>query len=167
MAASKDALLTALFVVRTAFPAALLATALSLLTTKPRPATNSPSPITSVIVSLTTPRRSLILSILSLVALSYFLDGFALVLHSALSKTWQGTPAHDWWRTQWSGLDIESIVGLLASGLLAVLGVWKETQGVTVWTSRQPKIWALLALLGTVIEVVLLASTVNFIQKSK
>lgn len=167
MAASKDALLTALFIVRLAFPTALLATALSLLTIKPRPATNSQSPITSVIVSLTTPRRSLILSLLSLVALTYFLDGLALVLHSILSKTWQGTPAHDWWRTQWSGLDIEAIVGLLATGSLAVLGVWKETQGVTVWTKRQPKIWALLALSGTIVEVALVASTVNFTQKGE
>ncbi|KAH8119171.1 hypothetical protein DFH11DRAFT_1780939 [Phellopilus nigrolimitatus] len=154
--------LQALFAVRLAFPVALLATSLSLVAVKVTHTGASPSPITSVVVAVTTPRRSFILSILSLVALTYFLDGFALVLHSVLSKTWQGTPSHDWRRAQWSGLDFEAVVGLLASGFLAVLGVWKESQGVAVWTKKRPKFWAVLALVGTIIEVVLIASSVEF-----
>ena len=162
--ASQDALLSALFVVRLLFPTVLLAIALSFFSLAPL-ATTSPSPITSVVVAVKTPRRSLILSILSLVAFTYFFDGFALVLHSILTKTWQGTPRHNWWRSQWSGLDIEAVLGLLASSLLAILGIWKESQGVTVWILRRPRVWALTAVLGTILEVAFLLSTLSFTQK--
>ncbi|THH03982.1 hypothetical protein EW145_g5852 [Phellinidium pouzarii] len=163
--ATQDELLLTLFVVRLAFPVALLATSLSLLTQKRAHAPGSHSPITSVVVAVTTPRRSLILSILSLVALTYFLDGFALVLHSVLSKTWHGTPSHEWWKSQWSGLDVEAVVGLLASGLLAIVGVWKESQGLAIWTMKRPKFWAVLAVVGTTIEVALIALSVNIYTK--
>ncbi|KAL5524042.1 hypothetical protein ACEPAG_8215 [Sanghuangporus baumii] len=163
--AVQDALLVALLVVRISFVALLLATALSLLVVKPSYApvsSSSASPIVSVVVSVTTPRRSLIISLFSLIALTYFLDGFALVLHSVLSKTWQGTPSHGSWIAQWSGLEVEAIGGLLASGLLVILGVWKESQGVAVWTLKRPKAWTALAIVGTIAEIVLLALTVDF-----
>ncbi|KAL5484932.1 HMT1 [Sanghuangporus weigelae] len=162
---AQDALLVALLAVRISFVALLLATALSLLAVKPSSApvsSSSASPIVSVVVSVTTPRRSLIISLFSLIALTYFLDGFALVLHSVLSKTWQGTPSHGPWIAQWSGLEVEAVGGLLASGLLVILGVWKESQGVAVWTLKRPKAWTALALVGTIVEVVLLALTVDF-----
>ncbi|KAI5123873.1 hypothetical protein M0805_005690 [Coniferiporia weirii] len=162
---AQDEPLVALFAVRLAFPVALLATSLSLLAVKPVHNPASPSPITSVVVAVTTPRRSLILSILSLVALAYFLDGFALVLHSVLTKTWQGTPPHDWWHSQWGGLEIEAVGGLLAAGLLAILGVWKESQGVAVWTMKRPRFWTALAIVGTIVEVALIASSVDFYSK--
>lgn len=161
--ANEPALLTALFAVRLAFSVVLLATSLSFLTAKNSTSPSSNSPITSVVVAVTTPRRSLILSILSLVALTYFLDGFGLVLHSVLSKHWQGTPsAGHWWRSQWSGIEVEAVAGLLASGLLAIIGVWKESQGVPVWSMKRPKFWAATAIVGTVVEVALIFSTVDF-----
>ena len=159
MVAAQGAL-EALFAIRLAFPITLLISSISLLTIKPTLTSTSPSPINSVVVAVTTPRRSLILSLLSLVALTYFLDGFALVLHSVLTKTWQGIPQHGPWIAQWSGLEVEVIAGLLASGLLAILGVWKESQGITIWTMSSPKLWAALAVIGTIVEVTLIAATV-------
>ncbi|EJD03189.1 uncharacterized protein FOMMEDRAFT_108336 [Fomitiporia mediterranea MF3/22] len=165
--AAENAILVALFAIRLSFVVLLLATSLSLLAVKPQQTPGSSSPIVSVVVSVTTPRRSLIISLCSLVALTYFLDGFALVLHSVLSKTWQGTPSHGSWIAQWSGLEVETIGGLLASGLLVILGVWKETKGAAVWTMKRPKFWTALALVGTIVEVVLLVLTVEFRSKSR
>ncbi|TDL26049.1 hypothetical protein BD410DRAFT_764367 [Rickenella mellea] len=163
MATLHDALLIALFTTRIVFPVLLLATALSLLRLKPAsPQDASPSPITSVTVAVKTPRRALILSLLSLVALSYFLDGFALILHSLISKTWQGTPEHGWWIAQWGGLEVETLLGLLASGLLAIIGVWKEVERIPVWIKRRVKLWAGIAVDATALEVVLLGLTVDF-----
>lgn len=157
--------LIALFVIRLVFPVALFSTALSVLAIKPTRPGSSDSPITAVVVSITTPRRSLILSLLSLIALAYFLDGLALVLHSILTKTWQGTPAHEGWAAQWSGLEVEVLGGLLASGLLAILGVWKELRGAAVWTHKTPKLWTVVAFIGTIAEVVLLFLSVQFSSK--
>ena len=57
------------------------------------------------------------------------------------------------------------MAGLLASGLLAIIGVWKESQGAVVWTLKRPKVWTAVAFVGTVAEVVLLALTVEFRSK--
>ena len=101
-------------------------------------------------------------------ALTYFLDGFGLVLHSVLSKHWQGTPGTGhWWRSQWSGIEVEAVAGLLAAGLLAIFGVWKESQGVTVWTMRRPKVWTATAVVGTIIEIALIFITVDFRRDSR
>lgn len=85
-----------------------------------------------------------------------------MILHSILSKTWQGIPSNGSWIAQWSGLEVEAVAGLLASGLLAIIGVWKESQGAAVWTFKRPKVWTAVALAGTIAEVVLLALTVDF-----
>lgn len=157
-------LLITLLVERVEIPILLLATSLSLLLTKPSPP-GSPSPITSVVVSVTSPRRSLILTVIVLVAVLYFLDGLTLVIHSVISKNWQGTPKNNWWDSQWSGLEFETIVGLLASSLFAILALWKEAQGVAVWSLKLPKVWAALAVIGSIVEVALIASTVDFLNK--
>jgi hypothetical protein len=164
-AASQAAVLTALFAVRVIFPVVLLAIALSLYTLKASATPASETPIVAVTVAVTTPRRQLILSILSLVALTYFLDGFALILHSVLSKTWQGTPSENWWKGLWSGLEVEALAGLLAAGLLAVISVWKEVQGVPVWLKLRPRIWSVVALAGTIAEVALLGLALRQIHE--
>lgn len=162
--ASQPALLTALFVVRLLFSTLLLCTSLSLFRLK-SPSYDALSGVTPVVVAVKTPRRSLILSLLYIVALSYFLDGFALVLHSVLSKTWQGTPRWHWSHSEWSGLEVEAIFGLLSAGLLAAIGSWKESKDVPVWTLKRPRFWTSLATIGTSIEIALLAFTVDFLQK--
>ncbi len=154
-----------LFVVRLVYPLLLLLTTFTLLHLKPSSKAGSSSPITAVIVEVKTPRRSLILTLLSLVAFIYFLDGFALVLHSILTKTWQGIPSQGSWIAQWSGLEVEALVGLLASALLAIFGLWKETKGVKVWEKRRVRLWALVAVAGTLVEVVLTCMSVDFLRK--
>lgn len=149
---SRDVALNLLFVTRLAFPVILLAVSLSVLTLK-RPSSRIRLYEASETIIAWQPRRGLILAIFPLVALTYFTDGFVLVLHSVISKTWQGTPEHGlWWRTQQSGLDVESVVGLLASGLLATLGLWKDHQNVVVWTTWRPILWTIMALVGSLIE---------------
>ncbi|KLO14578.1 hypothetical protein SCHPADRAFT_914776 [Schizopora paradoxa] len=162
--APNSAPLVALFVVRLVFSTILLATSLSLFTLTPSPY-EPLSGVTPVVVAVKTPRRSLILALLYLIALAYFLDGFALILHSVLSKSWQGTPGSNWWASQWSGLEVETLFGLLSSALLAILGSWKEAVGLPVWTMKRPKAWAFIAAVGGVVEVSLLFSTVHFASK--
>jgi len=162
--APSSASLAALFVVRLVLSTVLLATSLSLFSIAPSP--NGPlSGVTPVVVAVKTPRRSLVLSLLFLIALTYFLDGFALVLHSVLSKSWQGTPTVHWWDSQWSGLEVEAVFGLLSSALLAIVGSWKEAAGFPVWALKRPKAWAFIAAVGGILEVSLLFSTVRFAGK--
>lgn len=154
-----------LFVVRLVYPLLLLAISLSIFFIKPSSPATSQSAITPVIVAIKTPRRSLITSVLSLVALLYFLDGFALVLHSVLTKTWQGIPSRGSWIAQWSGLEIEAVDGLLACAFLAMLALWKETQRVNVWLKKRARTWALIATASTAIEVILTCMSVDFLRK--
>lgn len=166
MGREDDDALSMLFTVRIVFPLILLAGSLSILLAKPASGqirlwdSSTPTAIRS-------PRRVLILTILSLIALTYFLDGLALIVHSVVSKTWQGIPEHgQWWRSEWAGLEIECVTGLLASGLLAIIGLWKEHQNVAVWTTWRPKFWTIVALIGLNIEILLVFSTADLFQKS-
>lgn len=159
-AAPPPAVLTTLFAVRVALPLVLLAISLSLFTLKAHATIPQRTPIIAVTVEVKTPRRSLILSLLSLIALTYFLDGFALILHSVLSRQWQGTPSY-----LWSGLEVEALGGLLATGLLAIIGTVKEMSGVDVWSTKRPKFWAVIAVAGTLVEVILLGLSLRFIHK--
>lgn len=168
MTASQAALHLALFAIRLVTTVVLLCITLSLFSLKLQNTNSngSQSPITSVVVAVKTSRRSLIVALLSLVALTYFLDGFALIVHSVITKTWQGTPDNeDWWNTQWSGLEVESLGGLLASGLLAIVGQWKESQGVDVWLKKRVRFWTFVALASAIAEICLLPFTVDFLRK--
>ena len=166
---SQDTVLAALFVVRVAFPVILLAISLSLYTAKKDSVNrHSETPIVPVTIAVKSPRRGLILPILTLVALTYFLDGFALIVHSVLSKHWQGTPpTTEWWKSLWSGIEVATVGGLLAAGLLAVFGVWKEMQGVAVWLVRRPRVWAGIALVGSFAEVGLLGVALGTVYNKR
>ena len=113
----------------------------------------------STSITVISPRRGLILILLSLVSLAYFSDGLVLILHSVITKTWQGTPDFELgsgsglWNSKWSGLDIEDVVGLFASSLLSCVGIWKEYQKTAVWTTWRPKLWTIMALIGSSIEL--------------
>src|SRR5882724_3232808 len=141
---SSDALSLVLLALRVASPALVLFAALSIVPARPVPPP-SPSPITSVVVVTHTPRRALILSLLSLSSLTYFLDGLAFVLFVVLKKTW----AH---RT---GIEINAVVGLVAFAGLAALGAWKDLNGVDVWSLKRVKSSIFLSLVLDIAQVVI------------
>lgn len=150
MAIPIPAVLTPIFLLRVLSPLFVLLTALSLLVARPPPP-QSPSPITSVVVATRTPRRAVILSLLSLSALTFLLDGLAFVVYVVLDKQW---PA-------WTGLAVAALEGLIAFAGLAALGAWKDVQGVEVWSLRRVKLgisWSLLLDIG---QVVLFGLTVK------
>lgn len=127
---------TAIFLLRVLSPALLLLSALSIVTAR-APPPQSPSPITSVVVAARTPRRALILSLLSLSGLTFFLDGFTFILYAVWYKSWP----------KWTGIEVAAVEGLVAFAGLAALGAWKDIHGVEVWFMKRVKAgvtWALL-----------------------
>lgn len=139
---------TALFLLRVLSPAVLLLSALSIITTRP-PQPKSPSPITSVVVAARTPRRALILSLLSLSALTFLLDGLTFVVYTVFTKSW----------LKWTGIEVASVEGLVAFAGLAALGAWKDIHGVEVWFLKRVKAGVTWALLLDIAQVVLLGLT--------
>lgn len=133
------------FVLRILSPAFVLFTSLSLLSLRPS-SPGSSSPITSVVVANIIPRRAAILSLLSIVSISYFLDGAAFVVYVVYEKVW---PHH-------TGIEINSLLGVAAFAGLAALGAWKDVHGAPVWTLRRIKLVVALALLLDLALVVLL-----------
>ncbi|KAF7782451.1 hypothetical protein Agabi119p4_1827 [Agaricus bisporus var. burnettii] len=133
------------FVLRILSPAFVLFTSLSLLSLRPS-SPGSSSPITSVVVANIIPRRAAILSLLSIVSISYFLDGAAFVVYVVYEKVW---PHH-------TGIEINSLLGVTAFAGLAALGAWKDVHGAPVWTLRRIKLVVALALLLDLALVVLL-----------
>ncbi|KAG6920115.1 hypothetical protein DXG01_010183 [Tephrocybe rancida] len=93
-------------------------------------APTSPSPITSVVVATNVPRRAFILIFLSLAAFTYFLDGLTFTVQTVLDKYWLRN----------TGIEFNSVVGLIAFAGLAILGSWKDIQGVQVWTFKRVKL---------------------------
>ncbi|KAF8972932.1 hypothetical protein BDZ97DRAFT_1778410 [Flammula alnicola] len=119
------------FVARILSPAIVLFSALSLLVIHPQPPTlGSPSPITPVVVATAVPRRALILTFLSLVSLTYLLDGLSFVVFAILDHDW---PRH-------SGIPINTVTGLIAFSGLAALGTWKDIHGLEVWSLKRIKV---------------------------
>ncbi|KAG1727621.1 ABC transporter type 1, transmembrane domain-containing protein [Suillus lakei] len=130
--------------VRVASPTVVLLATLSLISSK-RLCPPSPSPITSVVVPSRIPRRTLILVLLSISAFTFLADGLAYVVYAVLNKVWlQGT-----------GIEIASVLGLLAYAGLAALGAWKDTNDVEIWNRRRVKVAIALALALDIVQVVL------------
>lgn len=141
------------FILRVISPALVLVATISLLSLRP-PSPRSPSPITSVVVANVVPRRASILSLLSLVSASYFLDGAAFVIFAVLDKFW---PRH-------TGIEINTVAGVAAFAGLAALGSWKDVNGVSVWTLRRIRLVVTLALLLDIALVVLLGLKIRDIR---
>lgn len=117
-----------IFVTRFISPSLVLLSTLSLFFTSPPP--RATSEITQVVVASPVPRRAAILSLLSLAALSYFLDGAAFVAFAILDHDW---PRH-------SGIPINTIAGVVAFSGLAALGSWKDIHGVQVWLLKRIRV---------------------------
>lgn len=122
------------FVVRVLSPSLVLLTGLTLFFVKPRLA--PPSEITPIVVANVVPRRAVILVHLSLIALSYLLDGLAFVVFAVID--------HDWPRQ--TGIPVNTITGLIAFSGIAALGAWKDVHGVDVWLLKRLKLAVALSL---------------------
>ncbi|KAI0785526.1 hypothetical protein C8Q75DRAFT_794509 [Abortiporus biennis] len=139
-----------LFILRVLSPALVLISTLSIIPARPAPP-QSPSPITSVVVATRTPRRAVILSLLSLSALTFFLDGFAFIFNAVFRKTWP----------HFTAIELNSVEGVAAFTGLAALGAWKDIHGVDVWNLKRVK-YAIGAALGLDVALtVLLALTIE------
>jgi hypothetical protein len=132
-----------LSILRVLSPTLVFLSTLLLIPTRPLQPP-SPSPITSVVVATRTPRRALILSLLSLVSLTYLLDGLLFVVYAILQKHWSS-----------SAIDIAAVVGVAAFSGLAAFGAWKDLHGVEVWSRKRVKL-AITACLLLDISVLLL-----------
>ncbi|KAL4080195.1 hypothetical protein V8B97DRAFT_1930805 [Scleroderma yunnanense] len=140
---------TVLFAVRVSSPAVVFLATLSLLFVKPL--SPLPSPITPVVVQSRVPRRTLILVLLSLSALSFLVDGLAYVADAVFNKAW----------TLGTGIPLASLLGLVAYAGLAAVGAWRDIHNVQVWSFRRVSLAIALALTLDIVQVVLLALSVT------
>ncbi|KAI9429964.1 hypothetical protein H4582DRAFT_2087771, partial [Lactarius indigo] len=139
-----------LLVLRVLSPSLVLFTTISLFTTRPPPPP-SPSPITSVVVATRVPRRALILSCLSFSSFTYLFDGLAFVIYAIVNKYWPPR----------TGIDINSLIGLVAFSGLAALGSWKDVKGVDVWSLKRVKVSIILSLILDVAQAVLYGTSMS------
>ncbi|KAI0674774.1 hypothetical protein C8Q78DRAFT_1008851 [Trametes maxima] len=145
------AALTPLFLLRVISPTVVFLATLSLLFVRAPVPQTSPSPITAVVVATRTHRRALIYAFLSLAGLTYLLDGLTFVVYAVIDKTW---PA-------FTGLEINSVVGLAAFSGLAALGGWKDVRNVDVWSLNRLKSSVFVSLAADIAQVVLLALAIT------
>ncbi|THV06790.1 hypothetical protein K435DRAFT_834092 [Dendrothele bispora CBS 962.96] len=118
-------------VLRVLSPAFVLLATSSLFFLHPAHPT-SPSPITSVVVANP--------------SLTYLGDGLAFVIYAVLQKHWP-------WR---SGVEINTILGVISFSGLAALGSWKDVHGIDVWTLKRLRLVVFLSLGLDIALVVLL-----------
>lgn len=129
---------------RVASPAVVFLATLSLISSK-RLDHQTQSPITPVVVASRVPRRTLILVFLSISAFTFLADGLAYVVSVVLNKVWpKGT-----------GIEIASVLGLLAYAGLAALGAWKDTRDDGIWNRSRVKVAIAIALALDIVQVVL------------
>lgn len=147
---------SAIVIIRIISPTIVLLSTTSLLFTHP-PNPPTPSPITSVVVATRLPRRAFILSLLSLSALSFLLDGLTFVIYAVLDKYW---PLN-------SAIEINSLLGLTAFAGLAALGTWKDIQGVDVWFLKRIKLVIAIVLGLDLVLVVLLGVSMQALRNRK
>lgn len=145
-AAGASPLASALFGLRVSSPAVVFLATLSLLPSKPL-SPPSPSPITPVVVQSRVPRKSLILSLLSLAALSFLVDGLAYVAYAVLNGVW--TPG--------TGVELAAFLGLVAYTALAALGAYKDVNNIEIWSRKRVKAAIFVALALDIAQVVLLS----------
>ncbi|KAJ1302568.1 hypothetical protein OPQ81_002885 [Rhizoctonia solani] len=104
------------------------------------PATHGNSEITAVVRAVRIPRRKLIVLLLSLAALTAFLEGSVIVANAAFNRVFESRlPA-------WKGIEVYSIALLVAFAGIAIIGLLKEAHGVPIWRSNLLKLFAFIAL---------------------
>lgn len=142
----------ALVVLRVLSPALVCLATLSLLFAS-SPPPPSPSAITRVVVPTVIPRRTLILCLLSLSALTYLLDGLTFVTYAVIDKSWP----------QNTGIEYNAVLGVLAFAGMAALGAWKDIRGVDgVWSLHRMKLAIATSSAIDLALVVLIAKAIRF-----
>lgn len=107
----------------------------------PAPAdTNGHSTIVTVVRAVKVPRRQLILSLLSIAALTAFLDGTVTVANAIFRHVVEAE------LPPWRGIELYSVALLVAFAGFAVVGSFKDTRGTSIWQSKLLKLFALVAL---------------------
>ncbi|KAK7057401.1 ABC transporter protein [Favolaschia claudopus] len=143
--------MAALFVLRLVSPFLVVLSTLSLLAASPPPPP-SPSAITRVVVPTVTPRRALILFLLSLSAFTFLFDGLLFVVYAVIDKTWP----HN------TGIEYNALLGLVAFAGMAALGAYQEIRGVEVWSRTHIKWSVALSSAIDLVLVVLIAKAIRF-----
>ncbi|CAE6340958.1 unnamed protein product [Rhizoctonia solani] len=144
----------ALFYLRVVDSATLLILLLTSLPLK-RPTEQTPtsdqhSEITSVVQAVHVPRKQLIVLLLSLSALTAFLEGSVTVASAIFKNVFEPTlPA-------WKGNALYSIALLVAFAGLAILGILKEARGVPIWQSKLLKLFVFVAFVFDALLAVLI-----------
>lgn len=128
-------------------------------TPQPEPS-NGHSEITTVVRAVKSPRRQLIVFLLSLAAFTAFLDGSVTVANAVFKHVIETKiPA-------WRGTDLYSVALLVAFAGFAIIGGFKEARGAPIWQSKVLKLFVLIALACDVALAVLIPLVVP-IWKSK
>jgi hypothetical protein len=86
--------------------------------------------IQAVVVSTIVPRRTPILIFLSLISVTYFLDGMAVAVSSMFQRHWSPTSVPS---------ALNAVIGLSAFGGMAVVGALKDVYAPQVWSLRRIK----------------------------
>ncbi|KAJ7188480.1 mitochondrial half-size ABC transporter [Mycena filopes] len=142
----------ALLALRVLSPALVCLATLSLISATP-PSPPPPSAITRVVVPTVIPRRALILSLLSLLALVFLSEGLIFVVYAVfIDKTWP----------QNTGVEYNTLLGLIGFAGLAALGAWQDIRGVDVWSMKRVKLAIATASAIDLAIVVLIAKGVRF-----
>ncbi|KAG8763174.1 hypothetical protein FRC11_005712 [Ceratobasidium sp. 423] len=143
-----------LFQLRVAESAALLVLLLaSPLLKGPGPpphATDGASEITTVVRAIKTPRRQLVVFLLSLAAFTAFLDG-SVTVGIAIFKHIFETKLQ-----AWKGIEFYSVALLVAFAGFAIIGAFKEARGSPIWQSKLLKLFVFVALAFDVVLAILI-----------
>jgi hypothetical protein len=75
------------------------------------------------------PRRAAALALLSLVSLTYLLDGLVSIIDAVITKEWRVG----------SGIAINALIGVCAFSILAIVSAVKDVQGIDVYSRRRVK----------------------------
>ncbi|CAE6523836.1 unnamed protein product [Rhizoctonia solani] len=142
-----------LFHLRAADSAALLVLLLTSLlpqnSSKPEPpTTDENSEIMTVVRAVQTPRKQLIVLLLSLAALTALLDGSITVARAIFKHGFETElPA-------WKGIEFYSIALLVSFAGVAIISLFKETRGFPIWQSKLLKLFVFVALVFDTLLVV-------------
>lgn len=141
-----------LFIFNVVTPSILLLIAILSIFTRPTSSKSETTPddITPVLVPVVTPRRALIITLLSLAAATYFTDAALLIVRAILSQVWGN----------FGPVSIAGyVIGVAAFFSLAIIGTWKETNGTNIWQTRRVRVFAAFAIVFEIARIIIVATS--------